>query len=85
MNRPALTATHICASARLTRLSPCAPANPRGQVQAAARDYQHEFAAKDAAIQALNSEVEALQDLLHAQLQEARAAAKVRSSPPLGC
>lgn len=47
------------------------------QVQAAAQEYQREFAAKDAAIQALNSEVEALQDLLHSQLEDTRAATRV--------
>jgi len=51
------------------------------QVQAAAQEYQREFAAKDAAIQALNSEVEALQDLLHSQLEDARAAARVNFVP----
>ena len=50
------------------------------QVQAAAQEYQREFAAKDSAIQALHSEVEALQDMLHTQLSAARAAAKVWST-----
>lgn len=49
-------------------------------MQAAAQEYQREFAAKDAAIQALNGEVEALQDLLHSQLEDARTAARVRST-----
>jgi hypothetical protein len=54
--------------------TPCSAA----QVQAAAQEYQREFAAKDTAIQALNGEVEALQDLLHSQLEDARTAARVR-------
>ena len=54
------------------------PSYSAAQVQAAAQEYQREFAAKDAAIQALNGEVEALQDLLHSQLEDARTAARVR-------
>lgn len=47
------------------------------QVQAAAQEYQREFAAKDATITALSAEVESLQDLLHNQLHDARDAAQV--------
>lgn len=50
------------------------------QVHAAAQEYQREFAAKDSAITALAAEVEALQDMLHTQLDEAREAAKVGPS-----
>eukprot|EP00208_Stichococcus_sp_RCC1054_P002079 CAMPEP_0206143610 /NCGR_PEP_ID=MMETSP1473-20131121/21153_1 /ASSEMBLY_ACC=CAM_ASM_001109 /TAXON_ID=1461547 /ORGANISM="Stichococcus sp, Strain RCC1054" /LENGTH=1690 /DNA_ID=CAMNT_0053539093 /DNA_START=726 /DNA_END=5798 /DNA_ORIENTATION=+ len=46
------------------------------QVQAAAQEYQREFAAKDATITALSAEVESLQDLLHNQLHDARDAAQ---------
>ncbi len=56
-------------------------------MQAAAQEYQREFAAKDAAIQALNGEVEALQDLLHSQLEDARSAARVSitTAPNYSC
>lgn len=46
------------------------------QVQDTAQEYQREFAVKDSAITALAAEVEALQDLLHNQLHDARDAAK---------
>lgn len=66
---------------RLCRCSGFEPLLSFLQVQAAAQEYQREFAAKDAAIQALNSEVEALQDLLHSQLENARTAARVTFVP----